>query len=263
MRVVYAPEGRHPLILDGLCLHVLSSFQRTGLFCPTLARRFALRGTFQLYDPSPSLSTKIFTFVNISCGFSHFPLTATLRPLQLPRHSSRDIPPEQVGAAPCVAAGRARDLRVSRTSPDMSTVCRLLFHRKRHMWSERLKSPLDSIAFPSRHRARPCPSRCRRLARPPHNPFTLQPTPDRNVLLVTIDTLRADALGCVRRRRGDAESRPAGRREARASHSRTRTPSSRCRRTRASSAGGIRTSTASATTPGIASTRRTRRSRRC
>ena len=28
---------RHPLILDGLCLHVLSSFQRTGLACSPCA----------------------------------------------------------------------------------------------------------------------------------------------------------------------------------------------------------------------------------
>ena len=35
--VNYTPDTRktprHPLILDGLCLHVLSSFQRTGLAC--------------------------------------------------------------------------------------------------------------------------------------------------------------------------------------------------------------------------------------
>ena len=39
---------RHPLILDGLCLHVLSSFQRTGLIAPP-ATSTVLGGTFQSY----------------------------------------------------------------------------------------------------------------------------------------------------------------------------------------------------------------------
>ena len=37
----------HPLILDGLCLHVLSSFQRTGV--PT-DRSTVVSGTLQIYD---------------------------------------------------------------------------------------------------------------------------------------------------------------------------------------------------------------------
>ena len=39
---------RHPLILDGLCLHVLSSFQRTGLAVPP-AHFPVFGGTFQSY----------------------------------------------------------------------------------------------------------------------------------------------------------------------------------------------------------------------
>jgi hypothetical protein len=39
---------RHPLILDGLCLHVLSSFQRTGIARP-LATPTVFGGTFQSY----------------------------------------------------------------------------------------------------------------------------------------------------------------------------------------------------------------------
>ena len=39
---------RHPLILDGLCLHVLSSFQRTGLAAPP-ATSTVFGGTFQSY----------------------------------------------------------------------------------------------------------------------------------------------------------------------------------------------------------------------
>ena len=46
------PKGRPALILDGLCLHVLSSFQRTGWPFRTAApfATFVLRGTFQIYD---------------------------------------------------------------------------------------------------------------------------------------------------------------------------------------------------------------------
>ena len=39
--------------------------------------------------------------------------------------------------------------------------------------------------------------------------FALSTRPDRNVLLVTIDTLRGDALGSVRRQGGDAKHRRA------------------------------------------------------
>ena len=56
----------------------------------------------------------------------------------------------------------------------------------------------------------------------------------------------------LRRARGHAEPRPPRRARRRASTSRTRTPSSRCRRTRASSPASTRSSTASATTPASA-----------
>ena len=64
--------------------------------------------------------------------------------------------------------------------------------------------------------------------------FSVAPNPDRNILLVTIDTLRADALGLVRRARGDAESRSARlprralrlRARARRRHARPRTRAS-------------------------------------
>ena len=47
---VCAPEGAaHPLILDGLCLHVLSSFQRTE---PCIALPCFRSATFQIYDSS-------------------------------------------------------------------------------------------------------------------------------------------------------------------------------------------------------------------
>ena len=47
---VCAPEGAaHPLILDGLCLHVLSSFQRTE---PCIALPYFRSATFQIYDSS-------------------------------------------------------------------------------------------------------------------------------------------------------------------------------------------------------------------
>lgn len=44
------------LILDGLCLYVLSSFQRTGSCLPLVGSAVS-RGTFQLYGSQPGLST--------------------------------------------------------------------------------------------------------------------------------------------------------------------------------------------------------------
>ena len=69
-----------------VCLHVLSSFQRTeSYFRPPHARSFALRGTFQLYDPNSSLSMKNLHFIELSLRCLPFQrsgdLAATLRPL--------------------------------------------------------------------------------------------------------------------------------------------------------------------------------------
>ncbi len=56
-----ASARRCPLILDGLCLHVLSSFQRTGCpFGPPHPDVFSVRrGTFQAYDAHQALSTPL------------------------------------------------------------------------------------------------------------------------------------------------------------------------------------------------------------
>ena len=64
-----ARRRRHPLILDGLCLHVLSSFQRTGVVrfrstAPPVGSA-VLRGTFQLYDNLWGLSTLKSTFLQV------------------------------------------------------------------------------------------------------------------------------------------------------------------------------------------------------
>jgi hypothetical protein len=75
-----------------VCLHVLSSFQRTELFCPTLARWFAFRGTFQLYYPTSPLSTGKIHFREFPRDFFRFPSDSDAPPTLTSRRSSRDIP---------------------------------------------------------------------------------------------------------------------------------------------------------------------------
>lgn len=98
-----------------LCLHVLSSFQRTELFCPTLARWFALRGTFQLYDPSPSLSTKMFILVNISAGSVNSRQQRRSAHSNFPDATSRDFP----------RAGGRSAYRGRRSCPGLTSVAYL------------------------------------------------------------------------------------------------------------------------------------------
>ena len=54
-----ASTRRCPLILDGLCLHVLSSFQRTGTLIGAAPSdtKIVQRGTYQIYDSGSTLST--------------------------------------------------------------------------------------------------------------------------------------------------------------------------------------------------------------
>jgi len=126
------PARGCPLILDGLCLHVLSSFQRTGNapgFSPRNACRPAfltgIRATFQLYDRNSSLS--------IPLGPPKLPQTA-------PRASSArpDVPhssvavlavPEQLSpstsvTSPTDASGTARTFE---DTPGRAR-CQLLHH---------------------------------------------------------------------------------------------------------------------------------------
>jgi hypothetical protein len=59
-RLATASARRCPLILDGLCLHVLSSFQRTGGRSsgpPPSGAKNVRRGTYQIYDSDRALST--------------------------------------------------------------------------------------------------------------------------------------------------------------------------------------------------------------
>ena len=88
--------------------------------------------------------------------------------------------------------------------------------------------------------------------------------PPPNVLVITLDTLRADRLGSLRLRRG--AHTPAGRASPRAACASPRPPPSRrspCPRTRRSSPGRSRPSTECATTAGSTWATSSRRWRRC
>ena len=134
-----ADSERCPLILDGLCLHVLSSFQRTGL--TGLPGRppsdeFVRRRTYQIYD-------RALRRVN------HFPAT-----FRAHFSASDDGRPPSRYSRPCyVASGTLAESTQGGTSN--LRLPRLARRRDLHLASELCKSTRPGLALSIQDRAAP------------------------------------------------------------------------------------------------------------